>query len=156
MTSGHHMSDAAPSPGDGPSALSARADQSSLATPQSYATRKSARAHLASCLGELPSAPLIAGDPPTGVPVALVPAPNADGDHDLVPESARPNPGARDDIARRKQRGVRDHQSGRAAVGRQDQRGVFRQVGYSSKIALSAADSEDPGEPSTPFTHARI
>ena len=65
------------------------------------AYRASARAPFASHLGELPSAPLIVNDPLTGVPIALVPALDADGDYVLVPESAWPRLKAPSGIASR-------------------------------------------------------
>ena len=52
----------------------------------SDAHRDSALALFASHLGEPPSAPLIADDPLTGVPLALVPALDTDGNHVLAPE----------------------------------------------------------------------
>ena len=67
------------------------------ASPGSYRAR--VRALFASHLVKPPSAPLIAGGPFTGVPIALVPAIDADGDHVMAPESARTSPNARDDSA---------------------------------------------------------
>ena len=66
-------------------------------SPDAY--RASAQALFASHLGELPSAPVIVDGPLTGVPIALVPAPDADGDHVLVLEPAWPSLDARPEIA---------------------------------------------------------
>ena len=56
-------------------------------SPVAY--RASVRALFASHLGEPPpSAPPIVDDPLTGVPIAFVPALDANGDHVLAPESA--------------------------------------------------------------------
>ena len=55
---------------------------------------------LASHFGDPPSAPIIAGDPFTGVPIAHVPAIDADGDRISAPESAWPSPGVQNgDVA---------------------------------------------------------
>ena len=66
-------------------------------SPGAYRARVCAL--FASHLGEPPSAPLIAGDLFTGVPIALVPATDADDGHILAPESAWTGLDARDDIA---------------------------------------------------------
>ena len=65
------------------------------------AYRASVRALFASHLLEPQSAPLTVDDPLTGVPIALVPALDADGDHVLVPESPRPRTDAGPDIVPR-------------------------------------------------------
>ena len=67
------------------------------ASPDSY--RGSVRTLLASQLGEPPSAPLVVDGPLTGVPIALAPALDTDGDHVLAPESAEASLDARDHIA---------------------------------------------------------